>query len=238
MLDDNIVFFEEFYHEIVNYLPVLNKSSDIIIDGVVDRAKIDFPNLEYHTQVIKDLVELINLNSTMLNLSINPEFYTFQQKEYIDFIPLFKRATKILKLKSDNRKIKLEIEGDTFPNIFALPIIKLIPYIILDNCIKYSPAKQTIEVEYIKADSKHLEIIITSMGPYVPLEEIPKLKEKFYRGNNTVNTNTEGKGLGLYLLDQICKLSNVGFQFISEDKCFALNGVNYSTIIQKITIDK
>lgn len=226
--------YEGFIHEIVSLLPVLNKSSDIIIDGLTDKGKIDIAGIEHHTQVIKDIVELINLNTAIVNLELNPDFFTYQQKEYINFIPLFKRATKIFKLKSEKRFINLKIEGDGLPNIFALPIIKLIPYLILDNCIKYSPSKVSIEIEYSNFDNKELIISITSLGPFVSADEIPKLTEKFYRGQNSINTNLNGKGMGLYLLDKICKLNNIQYEFICEDTNFEYNGIKYARIIQKI----
>lgn len=230
--------YEGFIHEIVSLLPVLSKSSDIIIDGLTDKGKIDIIGIEHHSQVIKDVVELINLNTAIVNLELNPDFFTFQQKEYIDLMPLFKRATKIFKLKSEKRNINLQIEGDGLPNIFALPIIKLIPYLILDNCIKYSPSKQSIEIEYSIINNKNIIISITSIGPFVSVDEIPKLTKKFYRGENSINTSLSGKGMGLYLLDKICSLNNIHFEFTCKDTNFNYNGISYATIVQKLHIER
>lgn len=235
-LDDTSIY-QAFLHEIINIIPILNKSCDIILDGVSDKGNVDIQGLEYHSQIIKDAVELINLNIEIVNLELNPDFYTFQIKQYIDILPLFKRASKIFRLKSNKKKIILEIVGDNLPRIYAFPIIKLIPYIILDNCIKYSPSKQSIDIEYTILSNTTM-ITITSLGPFVPKEEIPRLKEKFYRGTNSINTETEGKGLGLYILDRICKMNSMKFQFESRDTNFMYNGVSYSTIVQTLYVDK
>lgn len=237
MHENKETIYQSFVHEIINLIPVLNKSSDIIIDGVSDKGKIDIQGLEYHSQIIKDAVELINLNTAILNLELNPDFYTFQQKQHIDLIPIFKRATKIFKLKSTKRKINLEVNGEELPKAYAFPIIKIIPYIILDNCIKYSPSNQSIDIEYMTV-GKSCIITITSLGPYVPILEVPKLTQKFYRGENSVNSEVDGKGLGLYILDKICAMNNIRFDFKSKDTNFKYNGISYSTIIQTLQIDK
>ena len=237
MTENKETIYQSFVHEIINIIPILNKSSDIIIDGVSDKGKVDIQGLEYHSQIIKDAVELINLNAAILNLELNPDFYTYQQKQYIDLLPIFKRAAKIFKLKSSNRKINLVINGEELPKAHAFPIIKIIPYILLDNCIKYSPSSQAIDIEY-SVIGKSCLITINSLGPYVPISEIPKLTQKFYRGENSVNSEIEGKGLGLYILDKLCTMNNIKFEFTSKDTNFKYNGINYATITQTLEIVK
>lgn len=74
-----------------------------------------------------------------------------------------------------------------FDNIFA-------------NSYKYAKTELAVTAE--KTD-KDISIIIEDFGGGVQEDELPALKEKFWRGSNSANT--EGAGLGLYISDYFMK---------------------------------
>lgn len=67
---------------------------------------------------------------------------------------------------------------------------------ILANSYKYADTK--IDINVCRED-KFLAVIIEDYGGGVSREELPLIKEKFKRGNNT--KDIEGAGLGLYISD-------------------------------------
>ncbi len=71
---------------------------------------------------------------------------------------------------------------------------------LLDNALKYSPSGGRVEVE---ADAYPQEVVINikDSGPGIPPEEIPKIWERLYRGDQS--RSQRGLGLGLSLVKAI-----------------------------------
>jgi len=75
---------------------------------------------------------------------------------------------------------------------------------ILDNALKYSVHGGKITVLAEIVDLTTLEISITDTGTGIAPEDLPHIKEKFYKANSTVR----GSGIGLAVADEIMKLHN------------------------------
>lgn len=75
---------------------------------------------------------------------------------------------------------------------------------ILDNALKYSVHGGKITVLAEIVDSTTLEISISDTGTGIAPEDLPHIKEKFYKANSTVR----GSGIGLAVADEIMRLHN------------------------------
>ena len=82
---------------------------------------------------------------------------------------------------------------------------------ILDNAVKYSDegGKITVSAEII--DKKSLVITFADTGAGIKEEDLPHIKEKFYKANNTVR----GSGIGLAVCDEIIQMH--GGQLLLEN---------------------
>ncbi|GEM_PF-1010083 len=78
---------------------------------------------------------------------------------------------------------------------------------LLANAIKYSPPGEKIEVE-IAADKKNLEVKIKDQGVGIPQKDLPKIFSKFFRAANVIKMETEGTGLGLFIVKNIIEKHN------------------------------
>lgn len=72
---------------------------------------------------------------------------------------------------------------------------------ILDNALKYTKQGGKINVTADVADDK-IKITISDTGCGISAEDLPHVKEKFYKANMTVH----GSGIGLAVADEIVKL--------------------------------
>ncbi|MDD7338161.1 MAG: HAMP domain-containing sensor histidine kinase, partial [Ruminococcus sp.] len=72
---------------------------------------------------------------------------------------------------------------------------------ILDNALKYTKQGGKINVTADVADDK-IKITISDTGCGISAEDLPHVKEKFYKTNMTVH----GSGIGLAVADEIVKL--------------------------------
>lgn len=75
---------------------------------------------------------------------------------------------------------------------------------ILDNALKYTPKGGVVaaQVIYSKDEPDVIKIIVTDSGCGISPEDLPRVKEKFYKANQTVR----GSGIGLAVADEIMNL--------------------------------
>lgn len=73
---------------------------------------------------------------------------------------------------------------------------------LVDNGIKYNAAGGNVTVTLSQANG-NAEIKVADTGAGIAEQDIPKLFQKFYRGEGTMKKVTEGTGLGLYLAKNI-----------------------------------
>jgi len=77
-------------------------------------------------------------------------------------------------------------------------------YNLVDNAVKYTPVAGAIKLELTKGDNG-MSLSISNTCESINRDEIVKLFEPFYRGENALSSNVEGKGLGLYIARYIVR---------------------------------
>ena len=74
---------------------------------------------------------------------------------------------------------------------------------LLDNAVKYTPAGGEIRVS-LRQEGGHIVIVIADNGPGIPEPLLDKVKERFFRVDES--RNTPGTGLGLSLVNAVAGL--------------------------------
>lgn len=74
---------------------------------------------------------------------------------------------------------------------------------VIDNALKYTPEGGIIGI-VVTYNDKTITIAISDNGCGIPAEHLPRVKEKFYKANQT----QRGSGIGLALVDEIMNLHN------------------------------
>lgn len=75
---------------------------------------------------------------------------------------------------------------------------------LLDNAIKYSRARGAIEVGIApEGDRKAVRVWIRDEGIGVPREQQARIFERFFRARNAIQAETDGSGLGLFIVKSI-----------------------------------
>ena len=83
---------------------------------------------------------------------------------------------------------------------------------VLDNACKHGGAGKRIDVR-VSREAEDLVIRVRDYGPGIPPEELPFVKQKFYKGSS----KARGSGIGLAVCDEIVKLHGGSFEVSNAD---------------------
>ena len=121
----------------------------------------------------------------------------------------------VARLEEKNQKIDTKV-GPNLPKINVDPrLVREIFMNFITNAIKYSPKDSVIAVN-IEVIGNEVVSSISDNGYGIPESEQHRVFEKFYRGENIVEKEKDGNGLGLYLVKQIVEASGGRVWFKSE----------------------
>jgi signal transduction histidine kinase len=83
---------------------------------------------------------------------------------------------------------------------------------LIDNALKYTPVHGEIIVSVLLRADQSVEMAVADSGPGIPAPEMPKVTERFYRGD--VSRGTPGVGLGLSLVEAVARLHSSTLQLL------------------------
>jgi signal transduction histidine kinase len=88
---------------------------------------------------------------------------------------------------------------------------------LINNGIKYSPAKQPIEVRIHQPEKNRVAVSIKDYGIGIDKKDQERIFERFYRVEGQNENKFAGFGIGLFIADQIIK-RHFGFMTIESEK--------------------
>jgi Rps23 Pro-64 3,4-dihydroxylase Tpa1-like proline 4-hydroxylase len=91
---------------------------------------------------------LISVRMNSYDLTVNPDLILHEEQTRVKLYSKFRKTSHILDALSRKRRIKIELIGASFRSIDGYAIFDLVPYVLLDNAIKFSPDDQTISVVF------------------------------------------------------------------------------------------
>lgn len=175
-------------------------------------------NIDALTDVLRNRVMLIDYlsNPTLIEAPRTPV------KVYNKFYKMWKS----MKPSAGTRNIKLELGGqsDSFTD-GILSLFDLIPYLMLDNAIKYSPANGLIQI-VVRDEGDSIITRVSNLGPAVSKEEQAKVFLPGFRGKNAIADGKSGSGIGLATLLKIVKDIHGGILTFTQDDKTLLSPVN------------
>ncbi|MEA3463486.1 MAG: ATP-binding protein [Patescibacteria group bacterium] len=196
-------------HQLRTPLSAVKWTLQMILDG--DMGKIDSEVKEYLKKSYQSNERMINLVNDLLNISRIEKGHFLYNLELISMQDLIKSVISdsasfaakqkikinfnmpksgIFKIKADYKKIKLAIQN------------------LVDNAMKYSMSgnKVIINLKKIKENrNDFIQVEIKDDGIGISEQEQQRLFSKFFRGENATIMQTDGSGLGLFIVKNIIK---------------------------------
>jgi len=142
-------------------------------------------------QLVNDLLDVSRLESGRMKAT----------PQLVDLVDLTRTVLDELKLQVEEREHQLTVTSAEDPlDVFADPqLLRQVVLNLASNAIKYSPSRGTIDVQLTREGS-FVRWQIKDTGIGIPKESQRHLFEKFYRADNVAALETDGTGLGLYLV--------------------------------------
>lgn len=154
-------------------------------------------SLGYH--IYAEAVQLNRIISNILQMTYLDTEAIQLQKEQKSLRDLILRVIKENK-KFAAHEIKMHIPNDLPLVAYDETLMHEVIVNLLDNALKVSPKNEPVDIS-AQAEPGHILVGVRDCGPGVPVDELDKLFEKFYRGRTS--TTASGLGLGLAICRSI-----------------------------------
>ena len=124
--------------------------------------------------------------------------------ENVDLYAEVEQVILIMRERAAKARITLQFNVPEDINIVVLGDADRLNQVfinILDNAIKHSSEDTTIKISIVET-ATHAAVCIEDAGEGIPADELPHIKEKFFKGTSS----KRGTGLGLAVADEIVRL--------------------------------
>lgn len=132
----------------------------------------------------------------------------------IDLLAEVDEAVYMLKdrAKSEEKELVYEAPHTVSPVLGDKNRLRQVFINIIDNAIKYTNSGGSILVNVYEEDD-NIKVTITDNGCGIPAEHLPRVKEKFYKANQTQG----GSGIGLAVANEIMLLHSGRLEISSQE---------------------
>lgn len=173
------------------------------------------------TAILKDGLDIIVKESDRLSVMVE-ELLDFSRfvtgkitlnMEEVSTEEFLKYIRKFIEVRAAKEGLDYSISKEDIPFSFTADLnrFKQVLINVLDNAFKFTPKGGRVELNVYREDNS-LTFKVSDTGIGISKEDLPKVKEKFFKGKSSKSQT----GLGLSISDEIIKLHGGSLIFRSE----------------------
>lgn len=186
-------------HQLRTPLGAMQWNMELVLDG--DLGEVSGDMKETLQEIYENNKRLIALVNDLLNVSRIDQNRVQDNPQPTNVAQVVQAAIKELRPLAKQKNITI-----TFENTVTLPSLQIdskrfreVIENLLSNAVKYNIPKGQVAIT-CKEIKKDIQIRIEDSGIGIPKKDQPKLFRKFFRAENALHSDTEGSGLGLYVI--------------------------------------
>jgi signal transduction histidine kinase len=170
------------------------------IRGIAETTMTGLQNIDEYREMAGIIVEesdgLVSMINVMLDIAMTEAGVRGKELSNVDMRRLMKKAYEVFRTIAEYKGVFLRTNITTEPLIVRGDLSQLQRMIsnLLDNAIKFTPNGRSVTLG-LAADRSHTIISVTDDGIGIPEQDLPRIFERFYRGDQS--RTTPGNGLGL-----------------------------------------
>ncbi|MBU4216725.1 ATP-binding protein [Candidatus Parcubacteria bacterium] len=203
-------------HQLRTPLSAIKWAIKMVLDG--DTGKLNEEQSEMLFKGYRSNERIIELVNDMLNVSRIEEGrfgYSFDEGDLLKELDL---VLDSLQPQIKDKWINLVVnKPKKLPLLFMdSQKMTLVLQNVIENAVKYAPDRGKIEIT-LEIQGSFLKIKIKDNGVGIPEEDKKKMFSKFFRASNVTRMQTEGSGLGLFMVKNIINKHGGEITFSSEE---------------------
>jgi len=190
-------------HQLRTPLSAIKWALHMLING--DLGKMEDNQIKLASDAFSTNEKMIRLVNDLLNVARIEDGrfgYDFKKNDFYDMVA---QIISVSKPRAKERNINLFFKDNSkgaLEFIFDQSKMSLALQNLIDNAIKYTLPGGSITVSLGKKD-KYTEVVVSDTGVGVPAHQIGRLFTKFFRAENVMQLQTDGSGLGLFIVHNI-----------------------------------
>ena len=193
-------FLSNVSHELRTPLASIRALVETLQDGGVDEPE---ETAEFVRRIHQQVERITALVNELLDLSRIESGAVQLTPEAIDLAQLMKESAALLQTRTDAREVRISTPpaGQAAVEADRSSLLRVAGN-LLDNAIKYSPQGGTIHVD-ISDEGQLVALSVRDEGPGIPESDVPRVFERFYKGE--ASRSNPGTGLGLAIVKHIVR---------------------------------
>jgi heavy metal sensor kinase len=182
-------------HDLRSPLARIRASAEVALGN--GRSRMEYESLAINTTEECDrLLELIN---TTLDIAEAESGAAELKAIDVDLVDLVRNACDLFQTVAEDRGLAIAVEVPTECRIRGdRPRLQRVIGNLLDNALKYTPAGGRVHVHLVD-EGEFVRLAIADTGIGIPADQLPRVFERFYRGDRSRSENGNGLGLSLAL---------------------------------------
>lgn len=194
-----------------------------ILRGELELALKHSKTKEQYREIIQSSYEetlrLINIVERLFLISKLDNSLIKLNTSNIDLSKLISHIVNDFKIIAEEKKIKFILDLSPQDDLLIMADSELIRQMfinLLDNAVKFSFPESYIIIVCKKIDNEKILFSISNKSEPIPKELLPKLFDRFFRFESSVNKNISGLGFGLSIVKQIVDLHRFQIEINSD----------------------
>jgi PAS domain S-box-containing protein len=187
---------------------------------LADKSSLSKKQVDYVKEIYKSNQKMIHLVNDLLNISRIESGRKFMiEKKPADISAILRRViddqtsvaghnnVSIILSNWPQTRITMSVDGEKIYQVFSN---------LIGNAVKYSDPGGKVEIDVAAKKGKKV-FSIRDYGIGIPFAQQDRAFEKFFRGQNVVESGKAGTGLGLYIAKAVVEAHGGKIWFVSND---------------------